>query len=188
MPMATLDDATRTMIRNLEEKTGRSLADWAGLAGASGREKHGQIVAWLKAEHGLGHGYANLVALEARGGLVLEAAQDDAVAAVFAGDKAALRPLYDTIEAFVKGLGDDVEIAPKKANVSVRRSKQFALIQPSTKTRMDLGLQLKGVAPEGRLEASGSWNSMVSHRVRIEDASGFDDAVKAWLKAAYQAA
>lgn len=186
--MASLDDATRTMIRNLEEKTGRTLADWTAVAKASGQEKHGQIVALLKGEHGLGHGYANLIALESRGGLTLGMAEDDAVAAVFAGDKAALRPLYDVMEAYVKSLGGDVEIAPKKANVSVRRSKQFALIQPSTKTRMDLGLQLKGVAPEGRLEASGSWNSMVSHRVRIEAPSGFDDAVRAWLKAAYLAA
>lgn len=186
--MATLDDATLTMIRNLQEKTGRSLGDWALLAKGSGHEKHGQIVAWLKGEHGLGHGYANLVALESRGGLTSEGTDDDAVAAVFAGDKAALRPLYDAIEAYVKGLGGDVEIAPKKANVSVRRSKQFALIQPSTKTRMDLGLQLKGVAPSGRLEASGSWNAMVSHRVRLEDAAAFDAEVKAWLKAAYDAA
>lgn len=66
--MATIDDATRTMIRNLEDKTGRSLADWAALARGSGHEKHGHIVAWLKGEHGLGHGYANLVALESRGG------------------------------------------------------------------------------------------------------------------------
>jgi len=185
--MATVDDAIRNMIRNLEDKTGRSLADWATLAKGSGHEKHGQIVAWLKGEHGLGHGYANLVALESRGALTLDAPADDALAAVFAGDKAGLRPLYDAIEAWVTALGE-VEISPKKANVSLRRSKQFALVQPSTKTRMDLGLQLKGVAPEGRLEASGSWNSMVSHRVRLETAADFDDAVKAWLKAAWDAA
>jgi hypothetical protein len=185
--MATVDDATRNMIRNLEDKTGRSLADWATLARGSGHEKHGQIVVWLKGEHGLGHGYANLVALESRGALTLDAPADDALAAVFAGDKAGLRPLYDAIEAWVTALGE-VEISPKKANVSLRRSKQFALVQPSTKTRMDLGLQLKGVAPEGRLEASGSWNSMVSHRVRLETAADFDDAVKAWLKAAWDAA
>lgn len=185
--MATIDDATRTMIRNLEDKTGRSLADWAALAKGSGQEKHGQIVAWLKGEHGLGHGYANLVALESRGGLALDTPADDGLAAVFAGDKAGLRPLYDAIEAYVKSLGE-VEVASKKANVSLRRSKQFALVQPSTKTRMDLGLQLKGVAPDGKLEAAGSWNSMVSHRIRLETAADFDADVRAWLKAAWEAA
>ena len=52
-------------------------------------------------------------------------------------------------------LGKDVEVAPKKAYVSLRRNKQFALIQPSTRTRVDLGLNLKGVEPEGRLEGRG---------------------------------
>jgi len=28
-------------------------------------------------------------------------------------------------------------------------------VQPSTKTRLDVGINLKGVAPKGRLEASG---------------------------------
>ena len=185
--MAAIDDATRNMIRNLEDKTGRSLADWATLARGSGHEKHGQIVAWLKSEHGIGHGYANLVALESRGGLSLDTPADDGLAAVFAGDKAGLRPLYDMIEAYVKSLGE-VEVAPKKANVSLRRSKQFALVQPSTKTRMDLGIQLKGAAPSGKLEAAGSWSSMVSHRIRLEATADFDAEAKAWLKAAYDAA
>lgn len=188
--MSSIDDATRSQIRNLEANTGKSLAEWAALTRGSGQEKHGQMVAWLKAEHGLGHGYANLVAMEAREGrfTAAPAEADDGVAAVFAGDKAALRPLYDAIEAYVTSLGGDVEIAPKKANVSLRRSKQFALAQPSTKTRMDLGIQLKGVEPTGRLEASGSWNAMFTHRVRLETPDAFDGEVKAWLKAAYEAA
>lgn len=187
--MSTLDDATLTMVRNLESKTGKPLADWVALTRASGQEKHGQMVAWLKAEHGLGHGYANLIALETRQGVITAApaSADEGVAAVFAGDKAALLPLYEAIEAYACSLGE-VEVAPKKANVSLRRSKQFALAQPSTKTRLDLGLQLKGVAPSGRLEASGSFNAMVSHRVRLETAADFDAEVKAWLKAAWDAA
>ena len=187
--MTKIDDATLSMVRNLEVKTGRSLAEWVAVLKGSGQEKHGQMFAWLKAEHGLGHGYANLIALETRGGVVsaAPASADEGVAAVFAGDKAALLPLYQDVEAYVRSLGD-VEVSPKKANVSLRRSKQFALVQPSTKTRLDLGLQLKGVAPEGRLEASGSFNAMVSHRVRLERPSDFDAAVKAWLKAAWEAA
>ena len=39
-----------------------------------------------------------------------------------------------------------------------------------------------------RLEASGSFNSMVSHRVRLEKKSQVDAALKKWMKAAYDAA
>jgi len=88
----------------------------------------------------------------------------------------------------VRKFGKDVEIAPKKTYVSLRRSKQFALIQPSTKSRVDLGINLKGAKPTGRLEASGSFNAMVSHRVRLEKKADVDKEVVGWLKAAYEGA
>ena len=84
--------------------------------------------------------------------------------------------------------GNDIEIAPKKAYVSLRRNKQFALIQPSTKTRVDIGINLKGREPAGRLEASGSFNAMVSHRVRVAGVDEVDEELLGWLRAAYDAA
>jgi hypothetical protein len=72
--------------------------------------------------------------------------------------------------------------------VSLRRSKQFGLIQPSTATRVDLGLNLKGVPPKGRLEASGSFNAMCTHRVRLEGLKDVDKEVDGWLKKAYEMA
>ena len=78
-----------------------------------------------------------------------------------------------------------MEISPKKAYVSLRRSKQFALIQPSTKTRVDLGLNLNSAKAIGKLESSGSFNTMVSHRVRLESPGDVNKDVKAWLRQAY---
>jgi len=88
----------------------------------------------------------------------------------------------------VQSFGRDVEIAPKKTYVSLRRSKQFALVQPSTKDRIDVGINLEGTAPSGRLEASGSFNAMVSHRVRIGSRKDVDAELKSWLRQAYDAA
>ena len=113
---------------------------------------------------------------------------DDPVGAQYEGAKAALRPIYDAILEGVQRFGGDVEVSPKKANVSLRRNKQFALVQPSTATRMDVGINLKGVAPSGRLEASGSFNAMVSHRVRLESVKGVDKELIGWLKQAYDQA
>ena len=81
-----------------------------------------------------------------------------------------------------------MEIAPKKAYVSLRRNKQFGLIQPSTKTRLDVGLNLSDAAADGRLEQSGSFNSMVSHRVRLSQAGEVDEELIGWLRQAYEAA
>ena len=179
--MATPDEMAATMIANLPEKTGKSLDEWLKVVGGSGLDKHGKIVAMLKSEHGIGHGYANLVASKAL------ASEDevDLVAAQYAGAKAGLKPIHDAIMDFAKGLGSDVEVAPKKASVSLRRKKQFALITPATKTRVDLGLALKGDEPAGRLEKG---DAMCSHRVRLECVEAFDGEVKAWMTEAYSRA
>ena len=107
--------------------------------------------------------------------------------AQYSGAKSDLRPIYDALIKAVSKLGDDVEVAPKKTYVSLRRNKQFAIVQPSTKTRVDVGINLKNVKPTPRMEASGSFNAMVSHRVRIEGIKDIDAELKKWLKQAYEA-
>lgn len=186
--MADANAELQTMIRNLAEKTGKTLEQWVKVAKASGEEKHGKVVAHLKTEHGLTHGYANLVAHT----LLKSAAatsddQDDLVPQQYSGAKSALKPWYDALHKGISAFGKDVEFAPKKAYVSLRRSKQFGLIQPSTATRMDVGLVLKGVPAKGRLEAAGSWNTMVTHRVRVESKAEVDKELLGWLKQAYDA-
>ena len=64
----------------------------------------------------------------------------------------------------------------------------LAIIQPSTASRVDVGINLKGTPPGERLEASGSFNAMVSHRVRLESEKGIDAELKKWLKQAFDAA
>jgi hypothetical protein len=186
--MGKVEDATATMIANLPEKTGKPLDAWLKIVTKAKLAKHGEIVAMLKADHGMTHGFANLVAHKALASDAGSAESDDLIAAQYAGPKAALKPVYDKLVGIVEGFGKDIELAPKKAYVSLRRSKQFGLIQPSTATRMDLGINLKGVTPKGRLEASGSWNAMVSHRVKLASAADVDAEVKVWLKQAYDAA
>ena len=185
--MGRVEDATATMIANLEAKTGKAMGAWVKLVQAEKLAKHGEMVAFLKSKHGMGHGYANLVAHSVAGGGVLTRG-DDPVAEQYAGAKAPLRPIYDALVEAVKKFGSDVEISPKKANVSLRRSKQFALLQPSTATRFDVGLNLKGTPPAGRLEASGSFSAMVTHRVRLESVKDADKELLGWLRQAYDQA
>jgi len=185
--MAKVEDAVASFERNIEAQTGKSVAAWATLVTGQGLEKHGQMVAWLKETHGLSHGHANHIAKRATQAAA-PPPTDDPVAPLFAGAKQGLRPLYEAVIAAAAGLGDDVEIAPKKANVSLRRRKQFALVQPSTATRLDLGLILKDQPPEGRLEVSGAFNAMFTHRVRLATADDLDDELLGWLRAAYDRA
>ncbi|MEO1573749.1 MAG: DUF4287 domain-containing protein [Pseudomonadota bacterium] len=182
------EEMAQAMIANMKEKTGKTLAQWLKITTASGLAKHGEIVKLLKGKHGMTHGFANLVAHKTLKSDAGSAGSDaDLVAAQYSGAKADLKPVYDAIMQVVDKLAD-AQVAPKKAYVSLRRSKQFAIVQPSTRTRVDLGLNLKGESAEGRLEASGSFNSMVSHRVRLETPKDVDKDVKAWLKKAWSLA
>lgn len=175
------------MQQNLLKNTGKSIEAWAAIALASGFEKHGEILQHLKETHGLGHGYANYVILKAKGKLA-ETADDKAqlVENQYKG-KENLRPFYDTLLAGILALGPDVEVSPKNASVSLRRKKQFCLLEPKTKTRLEVGLNMKGVAPQGRLEPYGS-NPMCSHKIRVEKAEDIDAEVFAWIKQAYDQA
>jgi len=133
------------------------------------------------------HGYANMVAHETLSAGKSQPTTSDLVETQYSGPKADLRPIYDALIAEISKFGPDLEIAPKKAYVSLRRNQQFGLIQPSTKTRVDVGINLKGSEPTERLEPSGSFNAMVSHRVRLTGADEVDSELIGWLKAAYDA-
>ncbi|MFT5290968.1 MAG: putative transport protein [Planctomycetota bacterium] len=182
------EEMAATMVANMKKNTGKTLPQWIKIALKSKLEKHGQIVKHLKSEHGMTHGFANLAAIKAlEAAAPASAGSVDLVANQYSGKKEELKPIYDALIAAINKLGKDVEVAPKKAYVSLRRSKQFCLIQPSTATRVDLGINLKGVEATERLEASGSFNSMVTHRVRLTSVKDVNAELKRWLKQAYAA-
>lgn len=174
------------MKANMKAKTGKTLAQWLKIVKVSKLEKHGQIVKLLKGDHGMTHGFANMVAHEQLQSSSQFADDGELVASQYAGKKQGLRPIYEALIAAAEKLGADVQVSPKKSYVSLRRNRQFALIQPSTATRVDLGLCLKGEAAGERLEASGSFNSMCSHRVRLGALKDVNAELRKWLKMAYE--
>lgn len=183
-----MDKAAQTMIENLHKNTGRSLEEWITLVRKQKIEKHGQIIKYLKEQHGFTHGYANLVALKARSADAGSVDNKDELIENQYKGKEHFRPLYDTIIEEVKKFGKDVEIAPKKASVSLRRKKQFALLQPATKTRFEIGINLKGQAPEGKLQANTASNAMCSHKINLAGKEELDREVLDWVRKAYEQA
>ena len=181
--MPTVEDSIRTQERNIEQATGRSMDEWVALVRASGKERHMEVVEWLKTEHGFGHGNANLVAIVAKRGSAVGG--DELVDAMYAGPKAALRPFHDRVIELARSFGPDVELAPKQAYVSLRRSKQFGTVGPGPNGRIEIGLNLAGVPPDGRLEPTGG---MCTHRVRLSSTDELDAEVVGWLREAYERA
>lgn len=186
--MATPEQMAQTMINNLPEKTGKTLEQWMALLTPLGLDKHGQIVKLLKTEYGVTHGFANLIANNSLNAQTSQSAPVDLIASQYDGPKSALKPIYDELIKRLTLRCETLEIAPKKTYVSLRNQKQFGLIQPSTKTRIDVGINLKGQAPSGKLEASGSFNGMVTHRVRVTDIADINDELIDWLVDAFERA
>lgn len=176
-----MDKALKTMLDNMPEKTGKSLDEWIRILKEKSFEKHSVAVKFLKDEHGVSHGYANTIVSLSKEDTV---ASDDLITAQYAG-KESLKPIYEKLITIVNALGDDVSISPKKGSVSVIRKHQFALIKPSTKTRIDLGLKLKGVEAQGILEPSGPFGTMCTHRIQLTDIAEVSKDVHTWLSKAY---
>jgi len=177
-----MDKALKTMIDNMPEKTGKSLEEWKRILKQKSFAKHSDGVKFLKTIHNVTHGFANTIVTLSKDD---NSSEEDLVATQYKG-KENLIPIYSNLIAFVNSLGTDVTITPKKVSVSVIRKRQFILIKPATKTRIDLGLKLKDKPTSERLENSGPFGTMCTHRVQITNINEIDTELKAWIKEAYE--
>ncbi|MBE0570413.1 MAG: DUF4287 domain-containing protein [Ignavibacteriaceae bacterium] len=176
-----MDKALQTMIDNMPEKTGKSLEQWKALLAKKSFSKHSEWVNFLKKEFGVTHGFANTIVQ------LFKTENDnteDLVSNQYRG-KENLLPIYNELISVVKAFGKDVKIEPKKGSVSIIRKRQFALIKPASKTRIDLGLKLKDKPITKRLENSGPFGTMCTHRVQISEVQEINKELKEWLKEAY---
>ena len=172
------------MEKGLLEKTGKDLKHWIEIVKKSGLEKHTEILKHLKSEHSFTHGFANFVSLKARASDAGSFNEEDLIKNQYNG-KEVLHLFYLKLDTKLKALGNDVTVTPKKDSVSYIRKRQFVLIKPATKTRLDLGLKLKDKPIHGKLENSGPFGAMCTHRVKLESSDDVSPDVLAWIKEAY---
>lgn len=189
LTMATPEEMLQTMISNMPEKTGKSLDEWRALLKGTDLHKHGEVLKLLKGDYGVTHGFANSIAAiylkpELLDNKPIEGNPDEDLLK----GKEAIAEVFTKVKSQFEAIKGDVEFSYKKTYISLRTpKKQFALLQPSTKTRVDVGLNLKGVEPEGIVEAAGSWNTMVTHRVKLTELAQVNASLAGWLQKAYDA-
>jgi len=177
---------------NIKAKTGLSPDDFKALAKKKDflkpGVKVGEIVAWLKQDFGLGRGHAMAIVLLLKQENTPPASRDERIDKLFSQNKKHWRVTYDQLMKQLGGFGQDVKASATDSYISLLKGKRKFAVVGVTAERLDIGLKLKGVEPSGRLEAAGSWNSMVTHRVRIHEPKQLDKEVLAWLEQAYAAA
>jgi predicted transport protein len=182
-----MENASAAMIENLKEKTGHSLDEWKKLLSKQGFSKHGEIVKFLKEQHSVTHGYASEIALKVLGSDAASATDTDALVEAQYKGKEHLKPMYEKILGEIGKFGGEFEIAPKKTYVSLKRKKQFVILNPASKTRFEIGFNLKGVEPKGKLEAEKP-NGICSHKINLSSIDDIDTEVIGWIRQAFNAA
>lgn len=180
-----MDQAEITMMENLYKNTGKTLEQWIEIVRSGNFTKHGEIITYLKTEFGFGHGFANLVAHKSKGSDAGSVSDTQVLIDKQYAGKEHFKPVYDQLMKEILSFGSDVEIAPKNAYVSLRRKKQFAILQPATKTRYEIGINLKGQPASGVLEAISTANAMCSHKINISGLADLTPEVSDWIRKAY---
>ena len=188
--MSILDQAIETQLKNIETKTGKSRDTLQTILLQTGLAKHGELRTHAQAIFGLGHGDANALVhfvCASSGTFAAEGKSDDTVLdEIYTGIKAALRPIHDALLAQILELGE-FDVAPKKGYVSLRRTKQFAMVGPATNTRVEVGINHKTLPSTERLVAQPA-GGMCTHKIKLTDASEVDDELMGWIRSAYESA
>ncbi len=194
--MADPQAAVLTQLRNIQGKTGKTLAELHAAVAASGLAKAGERRSWLMENFRLGYGDANAVALcfgkplPALGGAPAAAAPaaaaGDTLDTLYAGAKAGLRPLHEAVMKVIEGFGA-FEQAPKKTYVSLRRKKQFAMLGPATKDSVEIGFNARDLPAHARLKQQPP-GGMCQATTRITSLADVDKQLTGWLRQAFDAA
>jgi hypothetical protein len=176
----------------IQAKTGKKPEDLLQLARARGlsgpQANAGDVVSWLAEDFGLGRGHAMALFTLIKADASPRPPTADRIAALFAGPRARWRPAFDELVAHVRTFGDDVGLDPTDTYVSLTRAGRKFAVLAATRDRLDVGVKLPGEPARGRLAAAGTWNSMVTHRMKVSDPAEVDDELGRWLRQAYDAA
>lgn len=187
---------TQSIIRNMPRTTGKSIDEWSRLLEKSAPTDDAERREWLKIEHKLGGTTAWLIVDHASGrsdenmdpNAYLRQAPRY-VEEMYAGPKAALRPIHDALIKMGLALGNDVKVCPCKTMVPLYRNHVFAQVKPSTQKRIDFGLSLKGVSRKHskRLIDTGGLKTAdrITHRFPITTLNEVDDEVARWTRVSY---
>jgi hypothetical protein len=112
---------------------------------------------------------------------------EQALQAQYSGRKAHLEPIKDLLVEKARTLGDDVQVHIRKSYLALARKKQFAVIQPTTNERVDLGLKLEGQPFEGRLQPARNVGSgSMTHCITLHNPQDVEDEVLDFLTMAYR--
>jgi len=187
--LGSLDQARATQLKNIESKTSKTLDELRTAITSTGLTRHSEIRGMLMQKFHLGYGDANTLvhfALKSDAQSAAEASgtsTEDIVGQIYSGNKAQLRPIHEKVMSEITKFGP-FEIVPKKGYVSLRRKRQFAMIGPAAKSRVEVGLNMKGIRATPRLIQLPP-GGMCQYKVDLGSDADVDKELIAWIRQAY---
>jgi hypothetical protein len=187
--LSSLDHARQTQLNNIQAKTGKSLDQVKVLISKSGLTRHSEIRQLLMDKLGLGYGDANSLvhfahASDGQSAAEVGALTGEAVlAGIYSGAKEPLRPIHEKIMLALGKFGA-FETVPKKGYLSLRRKRQFAMVGPGTKGRLEVGLNAKDLSGSARLVSLPA-GGMCQYKVFLTSPKEVDQELLGWLRKAY---
>ena len=187
--LSSLDQARATQLKNIESKTGKTLEVLQAAITRTGLTKHSEIAGMLMQKFHLGYGDANTLvhfALKSDAQSAAEASgtsTEDIVGQIYSGNKAQLRSIHEKVMSAITKFGP-FETVPKKAYVSLRRKRQFAMIGPAAKSRVEVGLNMKGIKATPRLIQLPP-GGMCQYKIVLAIDADVDKELIAWIRQAY---
>ncbi len=177
MPDDRINAAMDGVIDNMKERTGRDLDEWVAVVLESGIGPLDQraVRRWLRDEHGvLQNSQWAIADAAARAEGWSQPTVSEYVAMQYAGPKAHLRPIYDALEQMILDIGDNVNAEARANYIPFVHGRQFVLISPSTRTRVDLGLRFRLEPEHGRLIPVKNLGQS-THRIALESLDDVSD-------------
>ncbi len=184
--MRTWETMKQRIHSQLLRQTGMSVDDWNGRIAAQSPADERALRHWLGANGVTGYPQTLLVWESYGYPDFLLASADELVDAQYAG-RAELRPILDAVLGAASGLGP-VDVQARKTYVALLTPRRtFAVVQATTKRRVDLGLRLSTTKPAGRLvPGQGVGNDAINLRIGLESVDDLDQEALDWLERAYR--
>jgi len=168
----------------LLDRTGADVAAWNHRIAEAGLDDEPALRAWLAGQGVTGYAQALLVWERFGYPDFLTADADELIEGQYA-DRPQLRPILDAVLAVLPTFGP-VTVQARKTIVSlVTPRRTFAVVQATTRNRVDLGLRLDDTAPAGRLLAARDLGA-ATVRIALTGPDDVDDEVRDLLRRAYE--
>lgn len=186
--MTSPSDMMESVTDSMKERTGKTLEEWVLVVLASGVDPLDQkaVRNWLKDNHNILQNSQWAIAdAAARAAGWVRPSVEGYIDSQYQGEKAALRPVFDSLREIIEGMGEDVTAEGRGGYTPFVRKRQFAAVQASTKTRIDLGLRFKD-APESELLSTRSLPGQSTHKVGLNLVKEITDQVVGLIRLAYE--